>query len=41
VALGPLHLTDKSVWERLHELRETRQLAVCVVSLAELLYSTP
>jgi len=49
VALGPLHLTDKSAWEqarygkrareRLHELREARQLAVCVVSMAELLYS--
>jgi predicted nucleic acid-binding protein len=50
VALGPLHLADKSAWEqarydkdarrRLHELRETRQLAVCVVSMAELLYSS-
>jgi predicted nucleic acid-binding protein len=50
VALGPLHLADKSAWEqarydkgarrRLHELRETSQLAVCVVSTAELLYST-
>jgi predicted nucleic acid-binding protein len=50
VALGPLHLADKSAWEqarhdkgarqRLHELRETRQLAVCLVSMAELLYST-
>jgi len=49
VALGPLHLADKSAWEqahydkrarqRLHDLRETRQLAVCVVSSAELLYS--
>lgn len=49
MALGPLHLADKSTWEqarydkgarqRLHELRETRQLAVCVVSMAELLYS--
>ncbi len=49
MALGPLHLTDKSAWEqarydkrareRLHELREARQLAVCVVSMAELLYS--
>jgi predicted nucleic acid-binding protein len=49
VALGPLHLTDKSAWEqarydkrarqRLHELREARQLAVCIVSMAELLYS--
>jgi predicted nucleic acid-binding protein len=48
VALGPLHLADKSAWEqarydkgarrRLHELRETGQLAVCVVSMAELLY---
>jgi predicted nucleic acid-binding protein len=50
VALGPLHLADKSAWEqarydkdarrRLHELRETSQLAVCAVSMAELLYST-
>jgi predicted nucleic acid-binding protein len=50
VALGPLYLADKSAWEqarydkgarqRLHELRETRQLAVCLVSTAELLYST-
>jgi predicted nucleic acid-binding protein len=50
VALGPLHLADKSAWEqarydkgarqRLHELRETGQLAVCLVSMAELLYST-
>lgn len=50
MALGPLHLADKSAWEqarydkgarqRLHELRETGQLAVCLVSMAELLYST-
>jgi predicted nucleic acid-binding protein len=49
VALGPLHLADKSAWEqarhdkrarqRLHELREAGQLAVCIVSMAELLYS--
>jgi predicted nucleic acid-binding protein len=49
VALGPLRLTDKSAWEqarydkrarqRLHELREAGQLAVCIVSMAELLYS--
>jgi predicted nucleic acid-binding protein len=49
VALGPLHLADKSAWEqgrydgraraRLHELREAQQLAVCVVSISELLYS--
>ena len=49
MALGPLHLADKSAWEqarydkrarlRLHELREAGQLAVCLVSLAELLYS--
>jgi predicted nucleic acid-binding protein len=49
MALGPLHLADKSAWEqarydkrarqRLHELREARQLVVCVVSMAELLYS--
>jgi predicted nucleic acid-binding protein len=49
VALGPLHLADKSAWEqarydararaRLHALREASQLATCVVSVAELLYS--
>lgn len=49
MALGPLHLADKSAWEqarydkrarqRLHDLRETRRLAVCIVSTAELLYS--
>lgn len=49
MALGPLRLADKSAWEqarydvrarrRLHELREARQLAVCVVSIAEMLYS--
>ena len=49
MALGPLHLADKSAWaqarydkrarRRLYELREARQLAVCVVSTAELLYS--
>jgi predicted nucleic acid-binding protein len=50
VAIGPLRLTDKSAWEqarydkrarrRLHELREAGQLAVCIVSMAELLYSS-
>lgn len=49
MALGPLRLADKSAWEqarydprardRLHELRVAKQLAVCVVSTAELLYS--
>jgi predicted nucleic acid-binding protein len=49
VALGPLYLADKSAWEqarydkgarqRLHDLREAGQLAVCIVSMAELLYS--
>lgn len=49
MALGPLRLTDKSAWEqarydrrardRLHELREAKQLATCVVSVSELLYS--
>lgn len=49
MALRPLRLTDKSAWEqarydkrarqRLHELREAGQLAVCIVSMAELLYS--
>lgn len=50
MAIGPLRLTDKSAWEqarydkrarrRLHELREAGQLAVCIVSMAELLYSS-
>ena len=50
MALGPFHLADKSAWEqarddegarrRMHELRETGQLAVCAVSLAELLSPT-
>jgi predicted nucleic acid-binding protein len=49
VAIGPPRLTDKLAWEparydkrarqRLHELREAGQLAVCIVSMAELLYS--
>jgi predicted nucleic acid-binding protein len=49
VALGPLYLADKSAWEqarydkrarqRLHDLREAGQLGVCIVSMAELLYS--
>lgn len=49
MSLGVLHLADKSAWEqaryddrarqRLHELRAGRRLAVCVVSLTELLYS--
>src|SRR6266540_1431279 len=49
MALGPLHLADKSAWEqarddkrarqRLHELRDAGQLAVCIVSMAELLYA--
>jgi predicted nucleic acid-binding protein len=49
VALGPGYLADKSAWEqarydkrarqRLHDLREAGQLAVCIVSMAELLYS--
>lgn len=49
MAVGPLHLADKSAWEqarfderargRLHELREAGRLAVCLVSLTELLYS--
>ncbi len=51
MAVGPLYLADKSTWEqarydqrdrdRLRELRETAWLAVCLVSLAELLYSAP
>jgi predicted nucleic acid-binding protein len=49
MALGPLYLADKAAWEqarydkgarqRLHDLREAGQLAVCIVSMAELLYS--
>ena len=49
MAIGPPRLTDKSAWEparydkrarqRVHELREAGQLAVCIVSMAELLYS--
>ena len=49
MALGPHYLADKSAWEqaryddqaraRLHKLRESRSLAVCAVSMAELLYS--
>jgi len=49
VALGPLYLADKSAWEQarydkrareyFHELRESRRIAACVVSTAELLYS--
>lgn len=49
MAVGPLRLADKSAWEqarydasareRLHLLRDAGQLAVCVVSTAELLYS--
>ncbi|MEO6120702.1 MAG: PIN domain-containing protein [Acidimicrobiales bacterium] len=49
MAVGPRYLADKSAWEqghydhrarqRLHELRATGRLAVCVVSVAELLYS--
>jgi predicted nucleic acid-binding protein len=49
VALGPVHLADKSAWEqaryderareRLVELREAGQLGICLVSMAELLYS--
>jgi predicted nucleic acid-binding protein len=49
VAVGSPYLADKSAWEqarydrrareRLHELRVAGRLAVCVVSIAELLYS--
>lgn len=49
MAVGPLHLADKSAWEqarfderareRMHELREAGRLAVCLVSMTELLYS--
>lgn len=50
MALGKLYLADKSAWEqaryndrardRLHELKESGRLAVCLVSVTELLYST-
>jgi len=49
VALSPLYLIDKSAWEQRHyddrarqragELREAGQLAICMVTVAELLYS--
>lgn len=49
MALGPLRLADKSAWEqtrydrrarnRLHQLLQAKQLATCVVSVSELLYS--
>jgi predicted nucleic acid-binding protein len=49
MAIGPLRLADKSAWEqarydrqareRLHELRQAKQLAICVISISELLYS--
>lgn len=49
MAVGPLHLADKSAWEqaryddraraRLHTLREAGRLAVCLISFTELLYS--
>lgn len=49
MALGPLRLADKSAWEQarydprarqqLHQLRAANQLAACVVSISELLYS--
>lgn len=49
VAVGRLHVADKSAWEqmrhsslaldRMDQLRSARRLGVCVISLAELLYS--
>lgn len=49
MALGPSYLIDKSAWEqrryderarrRIRELLETGQLAICVVTMTELLYS--
>lgn len=49
MAVGPFHLADKSAWEqarfdkrardRMQELRQTGRLAVCLVSMTELLYS--
>lgn len=50
MALGPIYLLDKSAWEqrryderaraRVRQLRESARLAVCVVTMAELLYSS-
>ena len=50
MALGPVYLLDKSAWEqrryderaraRVRQLRESARLAVCVVTMAELLYSS-
>jgi len=49
VALRPLYLVDESAWEqrryderarrRIGQLRETSQLAICIITMAELLYS--
>ncbi len=49
MAIGPVRLADKSAWEqarydsrardRFHELRQAKQVAICVVSMSELLYS--
>lgn len=50
MALKPLYLIDKSAWEqrryddrarqRIGRLRSTRQLAICVITMTELLYSS-
>ena len=50
MALGPIYLLDKSAWEqrryderaraRVRQLRESARLAVCVVTMAERLYSS-
>lgn len=49
MALRPLYLVDKSAWEQrrynerardcIGRLRETGQLAICVITMTELLYS--
>lgn len=49
MALGPTYLIDKSAWEqrryddrarrRIGHLRDTGQLAICVITMTELLYS--
>lgn len=50
MALKPIYLLDKSAWEqrryvpsakaRVGELRRAKQLAVCIVTMTELLYSS-
>src|SRR5688572_23029610 len=50
MALKPIYLLDKSAWEqrryveaareRVSELRQAKRLAVCIVTMTELLYSS-